>query len=367
MSERLPPIPTPPAQLWRQLRLQYLPVVVFVAGLLAATLIWSRWVAPPTLVGEAETIRADVRARHTGTLADVKVTLLRPVKAGDVIAKVIIADPKVVESSLAVIRAELDVIRVTMSPILSQQRAALDYERLLLDVMKARVDLALLQSQLLQAESNFTRTSALFANKLVTDERYEEIKNARDALVAQVKGQTELIARVEPGLQKFVSDGSGGTLTSAADGLRAAIKVQEEKLRLAEAELSPSSLIAPIDGVVTLVHRQPGEVVTAGDAVYQISATHSDRIIGFLRQPVPTSLKPGTTVEVRTRAFERQIAHATLAEVGSQLEPITPTLLAAMRLPVSSINAELGLRVHVTAPAGLALRPGETVDIIFRE
>ena len=71
-------------------------------------------------------------------------------------------------------------------------------------------------------------------------------------------------------------------------------------------------------------------------------------------------------VEVRTRTFIRRIAVARVAQVGQQLEPISPTLLAAMRLPVTSTPTDLGLRVHVTVPEELALRPGEQVDVIIR-
>ena len=70
MSERLSPIPTPASQLWRQLRLQYLPVVIYFAGLVGAYLLWTHWVAPPTLVGEAEAVRTELRAAQSGMLAD---------------------------------------------------------------------------------------------------------------------------------------------------------------------------------------------------------------------------------------------------------------------------------------------------------
>jgi multidrug resistance efflux pump len=365
MSDHLPPIPTPPSRLWRQMRLQYLPILVFILAIIAAVMIWTKWVAPPTLVAEAEAIRSEVRSAHTGTLVNVKVGLLQPVKAGETIGQIVRTDPKLIEASLAVIRAELDVIRFTMNPVLGQQRAALDYERLLLDLMKARVDLAALRAQLFQAQSTFERTSTLFASKLVTEERYEEVKNARDSLDAQVKAQSELIARIEPGLTKFSSD--NGPLPSPEQGLRAAIAVQEGKLRLTEAQLGPISLVAPIDGVVSAAYRQSGETVPAGEPIFQISAVRSERVIGFLRQPFSAVPKPGSDVEIRTRTLQRHSAHATIAQVGSQLEPITPTLLTAMRLPVSSIAPEFGLRVHVTAPAELALRPGEQVDVIIRE
>jgi HlyD family secretion protein len=367
MSQPLSPIPTPPALLWRQLRLQYLPVVVFVAGLAAAAVIWTRWVAPPTLIGEVEALRSEVRSVHAGTLANVKIQPLQPVRAGDIIAHVVITDPRVMEASLAVLRAELDAIRFTMDPVVGQQRTALDYERLLLDLMHARVELASLQAQLFQAQSNFARTSTLFENKLVTEERFEETKNARDSLDAQVKAQTELVTRIEPGLRSFTAEGPNGELPSPAQGLRAAIKVQEEKLRLTETQLAPVALTAPMDGVVTIVHRQAGETVAAGEPIFQISATRADRIVGYLRQPLPREPKPGSTVEVRTRTLQRHTGTATVTQVGQQLEAISPTLLAAMRLPVSNVPTEFGVRVVVSTPPGLALRPGEQVDLIIQE
>jgi multidrug resistance efflux pump len=342
-------------------------VVVFVAGVAAAALIWTHWVAPPTLIGEAEAVRTEVRSPQTGALARVTVKLLQPVRAGETIAQVITTDARVVEASLAVIRAELDSIRTTMDPVLGQQRAAIDYERLLLDLMNARVTLASLQSQLFQAESNYSRTSALYAGKLVTEERYEETKNARDALAAQVKAQLELIARVEPGLKGITGEGTDGKFPTPEQGLRAAIRIQEETLRLTEARLSPVALVAPMDGIVSQVLRREGETIAAGEPIFQISATGSTTVIGFVRQPIGPVLKAGVSVEVRTRSVPRQSGFAKIAQVGEQFEPIFPSLLAAMHLPVASIPTETGLRVLITAPEGLALRPGEHVDILLKE
>ena len=68
-SRLLPPIPTPPAQRWREVRLLYLPRVVFILGVIGAGLIWSRWVAPATLVAEVDVVQADVRSAQAGVLA----------------------------------------------------------------------------------------------------------------------------------------------------------------------------------------------------------------------------------------------------------------------------------------------------------
>jgi multidrug resistance efflux pump len=357
MSERLPPIPTPSAQLWRQLRLQYLPVVIFVAGVAGAAMLWTQWVAPPTLVGEAEAVRTELRSGQAGLLANLNIDVLQPVKAGQIIGKVMVNDSKLLDASLGVIQAEIEVLRTTTD---------MNFERLRLDWMSKRVELVSLQSELLQAEATLARVIALHRIKLVTEEQFDQAKNARDAADARLKAQGELIRRLEPGLETLEVNGSRTVPAAAAEGLRAAIKQKEAQLKLIEAQLSPQPLVAPIDGVVTLLFRRTGEVVTAGEPILQISATRSERIVGFLRQPVPLEPEPGMEVIVRTRSFIRRMGTAKVAQVGQQLEPISPSLLAAMRLPVTAIPTDLGLRIHITAPAGLALRPGEQVDLIIR-
>jgi multidrug resistance efflux pump len=359
MDAALPPIPTPAAHGWRRVRQHFLPGIVFVAGVAATVVVWSRWVAPAALLGEVETIRAEVRPVQAGVLADVAVRMLQPVRAGDVLARVAIAEPQVLDASLAVIRAEIEVMRQT-----TEQRTLLDYERLMLDLMSERVKLAALKSQLHQAESTFVRVKNLHAGRLVTDEQFEESQNARDALLQQVKAQTELVSRITPEATAAAPAAAGLALPSPARTLRASLQLQEEKLRLTEAQLKPVALVAPIDGVVTLVHRRAGETVAPGEPVFQITALTVETIVGFMRQPVGEGPKPGDTVEVRTRALPRRLATATVAQVGVQLEPLPPTLLAALNLPVSAVPTELGLRVHVAAPAGLALRPGEQVELV---
>ncbi|MGH7945813.1 MAG: HlyD family secretion protein, partial [Opitutaceae bacterium] len=318
MSERLPPIPTPSSQLWRQLRLQYLPVVIFAAGLAGAALLWTQWVAPPTLVGEAEAIRTELRAGQGGMLVELNTDMLQPVTAGQTLGRVVLTEPKVLAASLAVIRAEIEVLRTTTD---------MNFERLRLDWMSKRVELVALQSELHQAEATLARVTALHRIKLVTDEQFDQAKNARDAVEAQLTAHAELIKRLEPGLQTLETPGNRSMPAAAAEGLHAAINQKEAQLRLIEAQLSPLPLIAPIDGVVTLLYRRSGEHVTSGEPVLQISSTRAERIIGFLRQPIPLEPQPGMEVEVRTRTYLRRIGRARVVQVGQLLEPISPTLL----------------------------------------
>ncbi len=61
-----------------------------------------------------------------------------------------------------------------------------------------------------------------------------------------------LCARAKQGFQQLQLTNAPEIAKVSDDPLRAAIAVQEAKVRLAESELSPLPLKAPIDGIVTV-------------------------------------------------------------------------------------------------------------------
>lgn len=372
----LPVIPTSPAQRWRQTRRQVLPLAMFLGGITAIAFIWRGWVAPPSFVAEAENVIAEVRAPQAGWLAEVRVDALQRVATDEVLGHVVIADPKIVEASLAVIRAEVAFMLTTAEPAKDQQRVALDRERLQLAWMQQRVELASLRVRAQRAEADLARGAALQAKQLLNEQSFDEIRARRDELAAQLGEQERLVARLAPALgatenASASADGKHGggagsaasPLLSAAEALRAGMKVQEEKLRLAEAQLAPVPLRAPRAGIVSGVLRRSGEVVAAGEPVVQIAAEQSERLVGFVRAPLAFEPRPGDRVELRARGYERRSGLATITHVGTALEPLPAAALAAMRLPATG---DLGLRVHLSRPEGLALRPGEPVDAVVR-
>lgn len=361
----LGPIPTPPAQRWREVRLLYLPRVVFVLGVIVAAVLWSRSVAPAMMVAEAEVIQTEVRSAQAGVVASLNVAIFQKVAAGEVIGQIAAANPRILDATLAVIRAEVGMLSATMQGATDRQRMTIEFERLQIESMNHRIELAALQVRLQQAEADFTRAAQLQRGGLITQENFEQAKSARDALAAQVAEETRMVAHLDPILKTHATPEGVESGLSPETALAAAIKVQEAKLRLAEAQLTPLPLVAPIAGTVSVVLRRVGEAVSAGEPVVRINATRSDRLIGYVRQPIPFGLKTGMPAEIRTRGNDRRSATAKVLDVGTMMEPILPSLVAAMRLPPSPAP-EPALQVHLSVPDGLSLRPGEHVDVILR-
>lgn len=361
-SRLLTPIPTPPSQRWREIRLLYLPRTVFVLGAIAVAALWNDSIAPSTMIAEADVLGADVRCAQAGILTDLKVALMQPVRAGEVIGHVATASPRVLEATLAVIRAEVGMLATTLQGATDRQRLALETERVQIDWMSQRVELASLRGRLQWAAAELARVEPLYRAKLVSEEAFEQLKINRDTLSAQVAEQSKMVANSEPTLNALAPAPEDASKLKTESALAAMIKVQEAKLSLAEAQLTPVAITAPIDGVVSLVLRRAGEAVVPADVIVRITAAKSERISGYMRQPLSMNPKAGMTAEVRTRSGTRRSATTKVIQVGPGLEAIPPSLVAGMRLP-PNVVPEPGLRVVLAMPAGLDLRPGEQVDV----
>ena len=356
-SDGLVPIPTPPAQRLRDLRTRFLPATVIGICVIIIGVLWNNNIAAPTLVGQAEPVLANLSSYKPGTVAGLNVTRFQRVKAGDILGQVLIADPKVVAASLAVIRAEIETIRVTDSPLAIQQRNAVNYFQVRLDWMRQRAVLATARVNLQLAEIELRRNQDLVKDKLVPQSDLDIALATRDGLQREVEELTKLVNEGEQSFKEL--NPSGDLVKLSSDPTHAAMVLQEAKLRQAEAELSPVTLRASMDGVVTAIFHRSGESVTAGQPIVSIASVQPVRIVGYMRAPSLDDPKVGMKVEVRTRGGRREVGLAQITEVGTQLE-VPPLALASSAKPA---NTELGLPVEISLPANLNIRPGELVDL----
>ena len=354
--QALPRIPTPPRHRWRIFCAEALPFLIFGACAVGVGGLWRHAAAKPTLVAEAEIVRTDVKALQAGIVSGLEVQLLQPVAAGDIIARVQITDPKVLAASLAVSRSEIDLLRAGLEPTIAPRRVALDSARLQLDWMRERVTLASLRVQLQQAEMELARLAPLHERSMVSGEVFDAARLLRDRFTAERDEQQKLVDSLAGAFD------TKAPTTDTADLLTIALRAQEEKLRLTEAQLSPITITAPIAGAVTAIACANGATVVAGDIIVTITEQQSKRLVGFLRQPLPATARVGQPVELRTRSLADSRAQSTIAEIGHALEPVSPTVLALFN---RANVPELGLRVHIPIPTGFVVRPGEQVDVVI--
>jgi multidrug resistance efflux pump len=368
----LPLIPTPPSQRRKDFRLQRVPFIVFALAAVAIFIMWTQNLAPTTFTGEVESVQENVASWMPGQLADLRVDLFQTVRAGDVVARIITTDPKILEASLAVIRAEVDLLKTEMAPILNQHRDAVNYEQLRLSWLVQRVDLASARVRLEFANSELERVKRLFEEKIVPQGApiggdrnsfgYDVALRDREALRTEVDEREKLVSEMELKLRNLKLPEHWENAQTNNPAISAAIAVQDEKLRLTEAQLTPLTLKAPMDGTVNKLYRRSGETIVAGDPIFSISSPRSRRIIGYLRQPLAFEPKVGDPVNVYTRRPHHAVATAKILQVGAQMELLT----APLRLRGSAPAMDRGLPILLDLPAGLNVHPGELVDLVIR-
>jgi len=355
-TETLPPIPTPISLRWREFRVRILPALLFVVALAGACYIWQRDLAAPMLVGAVEVRSANVAVPYPGKILQLNVDDFEVVTQGTPVAILVPSDPR---AALSVIQSELDLLHARVDPHLAEAKNQIDYQQLRMDWLLQRAELATARVNYELAKSDLVRTQELHEARLVPDSVYDIAVTAERALATEVMERSNLVTDAERtinNLQAF-----GASPLDLEPTLLATLKMEEKKLEQAAAETEPITLVAPIDGAVTLF-RQAGENVTEGTPLMTITAVQPEKIISYLRQPIPFEPKVGMPVEVRTRAMQSQTAVGAIKNVGTHFEAIT-NALAVGKLGTAY---DLGLPIEITVPAGLKIHPGELVDLTIR-
>src|SRR4051812_48590891 len=255
--ETLPPIPTPAGQRWREFRIRILPMFVFVFAVAGLVYIWNGYVAPSGIVGEVEAITALVTSVADGQVLDLTVDRFEPVKKGETIGTAARMDPELMAATLASIEADLQVLRARMMVDMAQSDQSL--QKIKLDILSQRVLQAGAKANFVQASNDFERVSKLFnePDRLATATDYDLAKARRDSLRDEIEERTKLIKDMEDSFSSLKPDSSSGK-----DPISLAIASKEEEFKLA---VKPVELKSPIDGVVTVISKRPGERLIKGD------------------------------------------------------------------------------------------------------
>ena len=360
----LPPIPTPPGQKWREFRIRFLPLIVFACTVGSIFYIWREHVTPPNLVAHVEPIQTYVRVGDNCIVTNLLVEIYQPVRKGDTIAEVIITDSRRLDADFQMLRSQLSLVQLELGALIDRDRLSLDYYGMRNDYQTEVRLLKEAQAELPQAQYNVNLASNLLGSGLVSEFDYQTYLSRFALLKADIDHLTQSIAEFEKSLERLKAVGEHTIQTNNTAALRQLLAdLEKRRKNLESVSDTPVILTSPIDGIVTGVHARPGESVVGGEPLVTISAAESDRIVGYMRQPLAIQPQNGMPCEIRTRSWKRLKSEGVITAVGAQFETITNlSLLRPDQMP------DIGLPVSISMPAELKshLRPGEVVDVIVR-
>jgi multidrug resistance efflux pump len=352
--DKLPPIPTPVSQRWREFKIQVLPLIIFVVILASVAFLWKNFVAPTGIVGEVEAIKADVISIQDGTVARLNIDRFETVEAGQELGEIISSSEDFLKASVAAIEADLRVMDTRIA--LDERRNQQSTVQLRMDWYSERAQLAGDKALLIQKSNTFRRAEQEFNQtpKLIADNDYDIAKAEFETVQATVAERNQLVAEMTQTLEELKPIVSPENKDVVEEAIKTKIAEIEETLK-------PTKIRAPMSGVVSSIYHRPGEKVVRGVPILTITAVHSDRVVGYLRQPINMRPAKGDTVIVSTRTQKRQYVEGEVLRVGTQMELINPALLST-----DSNRIEVGLPFLVRIPANMKLVPGEFVDLSIK-
>jgi multidrug resistance efflux pump len=375
-------IPIPLSHRWRWIRIQAVPLIVFAICAFVATQLWKSQGGTAHAVGEVLAVRVDLISQLDGVLADVpyrRLQVFDRVQAGDVVLRL---DDQATRAALETLGKSLEQAKAELDKTAEQARVD-DASRRVDELSEVRrralrieeLRLAILQTKTL-LETDRVELQRLNELLDVTKDVYErkagnrvDLINAqlrRDIVAQRIASNEKVLGESESQRDRATSQMSEFSPQQAIEvakllaPVRAAIGVQEARIRELELQVKALEIRAPLDGTVAAVARWPGQAVRAGDAVVTIASEQAEYIVSYVRQQSRFRPAVGMAVDARLRGSSSVSIEGYVDRVGPQIELVPPHQLRDPRV------AEWGLPVRVMFSGQGELKPGELVDLKFR-
>jgi membrane fusion protein (multidrug efflux system) len=220
--------------------------------------------------------------------------------------------------------------------------------------------------RLWRANNDFVRFENLYKNHSITKQQYEQAQATKQEAEAQLK----VLQQAE---QASKSQRSASVSRSAVTGKQtevasANIKRAQAALDAANLNLSYTIVTAAVDGQVSTIDIQPGQLVQPGQALFYIINTQDAWVVANFKETQITKMKEGQKVTIVSDAypdveFEGQITSFSPA-TGARFSLLPPDnatgnfVKTVQRLPV-----KISLTQNNDKEKVKLLRPGMNVDV----
>ncbi len=254
-------------------------------------------------------------------------------------------------SELAFARADVEAKKATAD------RARADRERMAPLAAQDEISKLQFDSYIATARVSVSDLAAA-GEKLANTERLAESSKASlDAAAARVAAARAMLAQAQANRQQVnVSSAEAGSASAAVGQARA-------NLEAAELMLSYTTIVAPVDGVVTRKAVQLGQIVQPGQSLLTVVPLKDVWISANFKETQLANVRQGQKVEVHVdmygRSFEGRV-DSVAGATGARLSLLPPEnatgnyVKIVQRIPVKIVLDQV--------PEGFTFRPGMNVD-----
>ena len=216
------------------------------------------------------------------------------------------------------------------------------------EIAQARANLAVTEERRQDAERDLARTRRLFEGGAVSREALDKAQVALDVTRAQRTQAVEQLRLVEAGPRQERKAAARAQVTQA-----------EAAVQGVQATLSNTVLTAPFDGVVTVRHREPGEVVPAGSPVLTLMDPRSRFVRIYIPENRVGAVRLGTRATITADTYPGKTYPGEVSFIASEAE-FTPK---SVQTTEERVRLVYEVKVRVTGDAEFELKPGLPADV----
>lgn len=310
---------------------------------LAVVLVWKLGFARDETVGEigasgtVEAVEAQLGFQATGRIAMMAVQEGDSVRSGQELARLDLAEATARReqaiAQAAAARAQLlELERGSRSEEISQAAAARDAAR----------------EKVRDAERDFARTKQLFEGGAASREQLEKSGSALDVARSQQRQLEEQLDLVRLGPRR-----------ERIAAARATVAQAEASIAAIDAQLANMVVRAPFDGVVTIRHRENGEVVQAGSPVLTIMNPGDRWVRIYVPENQLAAVRLGMGAAISSDTYRDKTYRGEVTFIARAAE-FTPKTVQTTEERVKLVYA---VKVRITGDAGGDLKPGMPADV----
>lgn len=216
------------------------------------------------------------------------------------------------------------------------------------EVAQARAARDAAQERLADAEHDLARAEQLYEGGAISREVYDKAAVVREVAVHQRAQAEEQLKLLE-----------AGPRPERIEAQRAQLAQARASLRAIEATLANMTVVAPVDGVATVRHHEPGETVAAGVPVLTIMNPADRWVRIYVREDRIGAVKLGTAATITTDTYRERSYAGEVMFLASEAE-FTPKSVQTTEERVKLVYA---VKVRITGDAAFDLKPGMPADV----
>lgn len=216
------------------------------------------------------------------------------------------------------------------------------------EIAQARAALTAAAERLNDAQRDLERTRRLFEGGAVSQEAYDKAKVALDLVRAQYEQAQEQMRILETGprMEKI-------------EAQRAQVAQAEASVRTYDAILANMTLRAPFDGVVSVRHREPGEIVQAGSPILTVMNPDDRWVRIYIPENRIGAVRLGQPARITADTYPDKTYQGEVIFIASEAE-FTPKTVQTVEERVKLVYA---VKVRITGDPSYDLKPGMPADV----